>query len=81
MVHILNHLYDYHDDSHLYDYIILYNLYNYHDDSPKVVHLWNICLFQIEDFQRLVDDEHLVLPADKPVWIGVRHSEEAGYRY
>ena len=57
------------------------NLYNYHDDSPKVVHLWNICLFQIEDFQRLVDDEHLVLPADKPVWIGVRHSEEAGYRY
>ena len=55
--------------------------YHYHHDSPKVVHLWNMCLFQIEDFQRLVDDEHLVLPTDKPVWIGVRHSQEAGYRY
>ena len=37
-------------------------------------------MIQIEDFQRLVEDEHLVLPADKPVWIGVRHTEEGGYR-
>ena len=57
------------------------HIYNYHHDNSKVVYLWNICLIQIEDFQRLVDDEHLVLPTDKPVWIGVRHSEEAGYRY
>ena len=57
------------------------HLYHYHHYKSKVVHLWDICLFQIEDFQRLVDDEHLVLPTDKPVWIGVRHSEEAGYRY
>ena len=37
-------------------------------------------MIQIEDFQRLVEDEHLVLPVDKPVWIGVRHTEEGGYR-
>ena len=47
----------------------------------KVVNIIESHIVQIEDFQRLVDDEHLVLPTDKLVWIGVRHTEEGGYRW